>query len=238
MTLEWLLGWWNLIFLIPLGLALAYLFAYTLSGWTFGDAHVDVDAEADIDVHADIDTQVDVGHELEHGSGHHDVDVDSDVGHSTGIMTAFVGLGVGRVPLSIVLMVLCLTYGTAGFASNQLLRNSLAESGVWLSLPIAVLLSLGLTMVVSRLVAQYMPLNETSARLRSDLVGRRGVAIFGIDKVSGMVAVTDEGGDRYQVAARIYKENNAIPAGTEVVLTRYDTAGGYFFVKASDMGGG
>ena len=32
MTLQWLLSWWNLIFVLPFGLALLYLGLYTVSG--------------------------------------------------------------------------------------------------------------------------------------------------------------------------------------------------------------
>ena len=42
MTHEWLLGWWNLVFLAPFLLALIYLGVYAASGLTFGDADADV----------------------------------------------------------------------------------------------------------------------------------------------------------------------------------------------------
>jgi hypothetical protein len=55
MTLNWLLGWWNLIFVIPFLVALTYLGIYTASGLTFGDADADADADADEDDGGDID---------------------------------------------------------------------------------------------------------------------------------------------------------------------------------------
>ena len=42
--LQWLLSWWNLIFLIPFVFALLYLVLYTMSGITFGEADADGDA--------------------------------------------------------------------------------------------------------------------------------------------------------------------------------------------------
>src|SRR3954469_21514772 len=54
MTIQWLLQWWNLIFAVPFGVALAYLGVYTLSGWTFGD-EVELDHDLDHDIDADVD---------------------------------------------------------------------------------------------------------------------------------------------------------------------------------------
>src|SRR5438309_3909871 len=119
MTMQWILGWWNLIFLVRFGLALAYLGVYTLSGWTFGDADVDADAhvDADVDVHidADVGAHVDVDHDIDH-------DVDHDADHDTqaetpgsaqpsSILIALSWIGLGKVPVSILLMVLAMTWG-------------------------------------------------------------------------------------------------------------------------------
>ena len=220
-TLDWLLGWWNLVYLVPLGLALAYLFAYALSGWTFGEADVDVDAEADVDVEAEAEARA-------------DINADGDVGHTPGgILAALTWLGVGRVPLSIVGMVLLLTFGLAGFAVNQLLRDALGATAVAVSLPAAIVSSLGLTAIVSRLIGRYLPLNESSALARRDLVGRRGTVVFAVTSEAGTVAVRDAGGDRYQVAAR--SGDGVIPAGTEVVLVSYDEGTRTFAVVPSGL---
>jgi hypothetical protein len=116
MNAEWLLHWWNLIFLLPFGLALMYLALYTLSGVTFGDGDLDHSFDADHDLGAD------AGHDLE---ADHDMDADHDPGndgpasgHASGPLAALSWLGVGRVPLSILLMVLLLTWGVVGFVAN------------------------------------------------------------------------------------------------------------------------
>ena len=66
MSVQWLVNWWNLIFLLPFSLALLYLGLYTVSGITFGDA----DADGDLDVDSDFDADGDIDH---------DVDADGDV---------------------------------------------------------------------------------------------------------------------------------------------------------------
>src|SRR5687767_2703747 len=50
-----LMAWWNLIFVLPFGLALLYLALYTLTGVTFGDADTAVDADGELDADADAD---------------------------------------------------------------------------------------------------------------------------------------------------------------------------------------
>ncbi len=226
MTLDWLLGWWNLIFLVPLGLAMAYLFAYALSGWTFGEADIDVEAELEVD--ADVEAEVDA--DADHPVARPDIDADSDVGQAHGLMAALTWLGVGRVPLSIVLMVLFLTFGLMGFATMQLLRDVLGSNGFFVALPVAIVLSFGLTSVVSRLIARYMPLNESSAEARASFVGRRGEVIFAVSPEGGTVVVRDAGGDLYQLPAR---SDAPIAPGTAIVLTNYED--GTFTVRPSGL---
>ena len=77
MNAEWLLNWWNLIFLLPFGLALLYLGLYTISGVTFGDGDVDHDFDVDHDVDADADADHDI-------SADHDADAGHDAGGGQG----------------------------------------------------------------------------------------------------------------------------------------------------------
>ena len=239
MTAEWLLGWWNAIYVLPFGLALAYLFAYALSGWTFGDAdapHGDLHGQPHVDVHDDVG-----GHELPHHPPIHtpatDLDADSDVGGAKSTLLQGVSwLGVGRVPLSILLMVLFLSFGAIGFVTNQLFMDLLSDGLVAVaSLPAAVIGSLAITAAVGNSIARWLPMTESSARPRRELVGLRATAVFAIDDLHGMAMVRDSGGDRYQVACRVLPDREAIPGGTEVVLVKYAAEPGVFYVVPSDL---
>src|SRR5690349_9527724 len=131
MTLQWTLAWWNLIFILPFGLALLYLILYAASGLTFGET----DSEVEID---------------------HDV----DAGEASPARAALQWLGVGRVPLSILLMVLLLAWGTSGFLANQILRGSVAETYLVLaSVPIALAVSLLITRILVRAIQRFVPLD-------------------------------------------------------------------------------
>src|SRR5436305_13932391 len=84
MNPQTLLAWWNLIFVVPFGLALVYLALYTLGGVTFGeaDADADFDHDVDVDAHADlhghVDVDVDADADLQ-ADAEADVDADGDV---------------------------------------------------------------------------------------------------------------------------------------------------------------
>src|SRR5258706_9607371 len=106
MTLQWILGWWNLIFVAPFAVALLYLGVYTLSGVGFGDADADAHGDFDADADADADVDADAGVDADADA---DADADGDAhgdaetpgGHPSFHMMALSWMGVGRVPLSL-----------------------------------------------------------------------------------------------------------------------------------------
>ena len=257
MNPQALLAWWNLIFVVPFGLALVYLALYTLGGVTFGeadadgdfdhdvDAHVDVDADADADVNADGDLHADADTHIDADADHdvdHDVEGDGATGGHTSLHAAALAfLGVGRVPLSVLLMVLLMTWGATGFVVNQIAAMRLGGgAGVaMVSIPIAALAALALTRMLVRAIDRWLPLNETTARRRHELLGRAGEAIFPIGAQFGLAAVRDDRGELYQVPCRLDPETDApLPKGSRVRLVAYSAKNKSFFVTASEPGGG
>jgi membrane protein implicated in regulation of membrane protease activity len=226
MTVQLLFAWWNLIFVVPFGVALLYLGLYVFTGLTFGDADLDHDLS--------VDHEVDVAHDFD---ADHDVDADHD--HDVSIddggmsfLSLLALIGVGRVPLSLVLMILLILWGSIGFALNQLLAQwigATAMVGV-ISMPATMAVSLVLTGLIARVVAKVLPTNETYARKRSDLVGTSGEAILPIDAGFGLVTVRDAHGDLFQVPCRVAEGEAAIAKGTRVVLFEYDAAKSVFYV--------
>lgn len=236
MNAQWLLNWWNLIFLLPFGLALMYLGLYTVSGITFGDGDIDHDLDADSDFDADADADADADHDLDsdHGAdgdsdSDHDSDGDQDAAHGSGALAALTWLGLGKVPLSLLLMVMMLTWGVVGFVTNAAMQNR-GPSAAFISIPLAAIVSMLATRGVATTIARLMPLNETTARRRHALLGLTGEAIFSIDERFGMVAVRDDMGDLYQVACRVQAGDEVIPKGAHVQLVAYNAKQGIFHV--------
>jgi len=244
MTLQWLLSWSNLIFVVPFVLALLYLGLYTLSGITFGDADADVgaDLDGDADLGGDVHLDHDIGGDFHADAeahvdapGHVDADADHDAdtpaGHGPAI-AALQWLGVGRVPVSIVLMVLLLSWGWIGFVTNVILQSriSRASAQVAISLPLAFLGSILFTRLVSGLVARWLPTCETTARRRHELLGSVGEAIFAINEKFGLSSIRDAQGELYQVPCRVDAGQPALAKGERVKLVAYNAKEGIFRV--------
>jgi membrane protein implicated in regulation of membrane protease activity len=243
MTLQWILGWWNLIFVAPFAVALLYLFACTLSGVGMGDgdadAEADVDADADLDVDADGDLDADADADVHADVDGHDADGDSDAdAHESEQTPAHLGalawLGVGRVPLSLIAMVLLLMWGAAGFLTNAMLRPRTDLAAARISIPVAMLASLLITRSLVILIARFIPLNQNLALRQSDHVGEVGQALFGIDEKFGLVAVRDERGDLKQLPCRVASGIEPIPRGAKVKLVAYRANERFFFVRQMD----
>lgn len=240
MNAEWLLNWWNLIFLLPFGLALLYLGLYTVSGITFGDGDLDQDLDADHDFDADQDLDADHDVDTDHDAemeGDHDASVDhdaDDAGHGSLSLAALSWLGLGKVPLSIILMVLLLTWGVVGFIANTAM-DSRGAAAALVSIPVAAAISLLVTHFVAAMIGRYLPLYETTAHRRHELLGKVGEAIFPIDQKFGMVAVRDETGDLYQIACRTESQGETIPKGSNVQLVAYNAKQGLFFVTRREV---
>jgi hypothetical protein len=256
MTTQWIFGWWNLIFLVPFGLALTYLGIYTLSGWTFGEAdadvdhdvdadlHADVDADADLDadadVHVDADADTDVDAHVDADADHDvdsdaDQDADSDSDHDAddapAWLTLISWLGVGRVPLSVLLMILLMSWGFAGFVTNAFLNEH--KFADWqlavFSIPIALIASTLFTRMFARLIAAYFPTTSAPVMRRHQLLGSVGEAILPIDDNFGMAAVRNDLGQLYQVSCRA--ESVSIPTGAKVQLVAYTAKSHTFHVR-------
>jgi membrane protein implicated in regulation of membrane protease activity len=265
MNVQLLLTWWNLIFVVPFLLALLYLVLYTLSGVDFGeadadgdfdghvDAHADVDADADADVDADMDADADVDADVDadadadadadvdvdaDADGHVDADADHDAVPAHLALMSFIG--VGRVPLSLLLTVLLMTWGAAGFVVNQIAgpRLGVGPRLAVVSIPIAALASLGLTRLLASAIDRWLPLNETTARRRHELLGRSGEAIFPIGRQFGLAAVRDERGELYQVPCQLDpKLEGPIAKGAKVRLVAYSAKTRSFVVTPASATG-
>ena len=104
-----LLQWWNLIFLLPLLCAGLYHLLLAVGAVAPGE-----DADADVD--ADVDVDADAA--LEHGLPHAALDAPAAHGEAAHGDNALHGpltlLGIGKVPLSIILVSWCYVWAVTG----------------------------------------------------------------------------------------------------------------------------
>ena len=223
MNAQSLLAWWNLIFVVPFGLALLYLGLYATTGLGVGEVDADADAAADADADADGDA---------------DADHDADGGHAS-VQAAVLGfIGVGHVPVGFLLMAIPMGWGVTGFVVNQTLARRYGDGPrlAMASLPAAAVASLLMLRAIVAAVDRWLPLNASSARRRHELLGSAGDALFAINETFGLASVRDDRGELYQVPCRVEPGAAALPKGARVRLVAYSGTDKSFFVRPLERG--
>jgi len=256
MTVHWYFAWFNLIFAVPFLFALLYLVVYAASGITFGDPDTDADADGDTDGPDgedghDADDAKSVAVDAVGAPGHHDgtapsaeamagAPVNQRVLRRLGLDQPYYRrclrwFGVGRVPLSILLMVLFFAWGCIGVTVNLGLRGDprFAADPWQLSIPVALLGSGLVTRGLSNLFAKWLPSTETYARARASLVGLTGLAVLPIDRDFGLAVVRDERGTAHQVPCRVLPGAVPLEKGQALCLAEYDPNQKVYFVTAA-----
>lgn len=213
------LQWWNLIFLLPAVAALIYLLILALGALPI-EGH---DIHIGVDLHHGLDHAGDVHHGLGHG--------DSDPFHG-----ALSLIGVGRVPLSLVLMSFAFLWGFFGWLGNRLFSMVLPSPSLflWPSLVAAFLGAAILTGGLARGLGRMMPATESYGATARDLVGGLGDVRYLITAQAGTVQVLDRYGTLHEVPARVLPGEPAIAAGTRVVLWRFDEEAGAYLALQDD----
>ena len=221
--------WWNLPFLVMLGLCGVFfvLQAIGLLG-ADGDHDVDLDVDHDLDVDVDADAHVEADA---------DADADADGGMTAGWHEALAFLGVGRVPFMVVWVTLFLFGGFSGIFLNRVLfvRAGGDYRGWWFVLVAGAALVVGLVGVrlFSRLAARLVDVGGRGASTRQELTGKIGVVASPIlDHRHGEIRVNDDRGNELLLHGCVRAGEAALPRGSKVVLVTYDAAKQLFWAAA------
>lgn len=155
------------------------------------------------------------------GLGGGDVDLDLDSG-------MFDWLGVGRVPLLVLLVAFLAAFGSVGLAGQQTaLEWTGALLSPWIAIPAALVVALPLTAGLSRILARVIPQDETTAFEIDDLVGRAGIITVG-RAASGSPArtrVVDPHGQAHHVLVEPNDPAESFAEGDTVLLVRREGIG-------------
>ena len=218
-----LLQWWNLIFLLPLLCAGAYHLLLAT-----GTVAAETDADADADASLDAGGGANLDHDLDHSVERAGVEAFGHRGEAaeSGLLDrALSVLGIGKVPLSLVLVSWCYIWGVAGYASNLMFSSFLpAALYAWLSLGVAGAGALVLTRYLAGGLARVLPRTETYGVYTADLVGRPAVVRYAVTPTFGTAQLYDEHGTMHEVDCRTRPDGTPIPSGTRVALVEYDEA--------------
>jgi membrane protein implicated in regulation of membrane protease activity len=134
-------------------------------------------------------------------------------------------LGVGRVPLLMLLVVFLALFGMAGLAVQQLAADMAgAPLSPWLASAAALAAALPLAGIGARGLARIMPQDETTAVGLDDLLGRRGTITVGTARRGSpaQARVRDVHGQSHYVMVEPHDDAHAIGEGETVLLVRRD----------------
>lgn len=226
--MTYLLAWQNLIFLIPILIGLvAALATATGLGAEAGDtdATVETSVEADAGEH-DVDDLAD--HAFDHGSDSHGV--------QSVFNQALSLLGVGKVPLSIVITLLNLSFGLVGLVlMNTIfsLFGKLPIVSVLLSSATAAVVAIAITSFLAKAMSKVVPSFETRTVSKKDLLFRSARLVLPADGMSGYAQVIDEYGSMHQVRCR--SRGEAIAAGIDAMLVDYDAKEDFYTIEETTL---
>ena len=239
--------WWNLPYLVALGLVGAFFLLQALGLVTHAaqgehdaadvdadadaaglDGDADVDADVDGDVQVDGDAQVDGdGAANGHDPGH--AEAESEPG-----LAAF--FGVGRVPFMVVWLTLFIFAGFTGLFVNRVLQAGAGEYRWWffpVSLFGALAVGAASVRLAARGVAKLVDVGGRGASRRRELSGAVGVVASPVlDTRFGEVRVRDSRGNELIVHGHLGAGEPALRQGDEVVLIELENESGLFHVAA------
>lgn len=127
-------------------------------------------------------------------------------------------LGVGRVPLLMLLVVFLALFGLIGLAIQQFA----GPLPLWVAVPAAAIGALPLTGLGARGLARIVPGDETTAVSLDSLVGRRGTITIGTARRGSpaQARVADIHGQAHYVMVEPYDDDHSIGEGETVRLDR------------------
>jgi membrane protein implicated in regulation of membrane protease activity len=146
-------------------------------------------------------------------------------------------LGIGRVPILMLLVVFLALFGMVGLAVQQgaaaLAGQPLAPA---LASAVAVLGALPLTGIGARGLARIMPQDETTAVSLDSLVGKRGTVTIGTARRGSpaQVRVRDSFGQPHYVMVEPHDEAHPLAEGATVLLARRE---GHIFIGLGEADG-
>jgi hypothetical protein len=106
-----------------------------------------------------------------------DTDVDTDLDSHPDLLS---WLGVGRLPLLMLLVVFLTMFGIVGLIGQQAIHDTSGDLlAAWIAIPVAGLIALPLTGFAARILAKILPHDHTTAIDLDDLVGEAARIVTG-----------------------------------------------------------
>ena len=133
-------------------------------------------------------------------------------------------LGIGRVPISIIMVSLFTLWGGSGLIMMGVLGWTPIQA--YQGAALAALLGTGM---LSEAISNWIPREESYHSRPADLVGQTAEVLHTVSAGSGTVRMHDPAGNLQDLQART--ASGEIPAGTQVTIVRYDEGATAYFVE-------
>lgn len=211
------------------GLLLLELFSALLGGTVLGlggDTDVDLDVVPDLEVDFDAEFDLETIEAIEIADAP-EIQTDLDTSSLTG------WLGLGGVPFLIWLASFLGAFGLSGIILQKALIATIGSPlPAWIAGFAATLPALAFARGFSRIFARLIPKTETQALSANHLGRRRGIVSQGTARRGkpAEVRVNDRYGNTHHIRAEPLRDDQSIPAGTEVLVLRKSLDEGYRLV--------
>jgi hypothetical protein len=149
--------------------------------------------------------------------------IDIDIGADTGGVQWLDWLGVGRVPLLVVIVAFLACFGVIGLVGQQLADALLGDALLPLiAVPAALVAALPATGIVARGLARILPQDETTAYSLDGLTGLVGTISVGEARAGSpaRASVRDPHGQRHNVLVEPVDPALGYAEGQEVILVQ------------------
>ncbi|MFH1667473.1 MAG: hypothetical protein ABH884_00410 [Candidatus Komeilibacteria bacterium] len=219
-----LIQWQYLIFVLPFLGALFYLMLSATG----------LIAAEGVDLDHDFDHDVDLDHDFDHDVDHdHDIGIEHDPTFALRVLSI---LGVGKVPLSLLIMTFCFIWGFVGIVCNNSFKNILIFpiAYTWISVIVTLIITITLTRLLASSIAKIMPSTESVSVKPKDYIGKGAKTRYTVTEKNG-AATTVLDMQHLQFSCRIKPGQEPIPANTEVIIMSYDSEARVYYVDVNPL---
>ncbi len=206
------LVWYKLIFIAPFAAAGLFALATIAGGF---EAHGDGDHDVG-------------GHDTDHDAPSDHNDSHSENSHQTAHspwlhLASF--LGVGAMPLTLLMMLYCLSWSVSGWCLLILVEEYLGnpESYAWIICAIAALVTITLVHIASKTLRRYIPKTETHVTQYLGMIGTPATTLYAMEGGAiGQIRFRDSSGLIHEARAQLTSNMDSLPADTNVFILDYD----------------
>lgn len=233
---AWLAAWYNWPFLFALAVGVIFI----LLDLALGGVSHSLDADAGADVGHDL------GHDLGHDASHeldHDHTIDPDhaaagIGHA--LLTGVAWVGLGKVPLTLLMEVLLLSFGGIGFLLNALLTDLISIGPPLLFVPNLCVSGVGavlFTRFVGGFIAKHVPADSTMTTKPGGFTGEVGTVSMLTTVYAGQVHLeATEKRPAVDLNARVDPTApRELARGVSVLLTYYDPSTNVYLIAPTAL---